>query len=179
MYVERNCSCPLGLADEVDGPRFQFSLFMNAVNRLMAVGHFNIGFFPYPPGTPSARGSHKALWSSSRNMARSPCWPARASTTKWGVGRLCRLRVTLDRAARCGLFPRGERPVLATRRHPRQDRKALRNPGFPFQEGRLQDALGWSRGNTDPGLAGWGFLTKRTECCLRCQIAFATWSRFS
>jgi hypothetical protein len=44
----------------------------------------------------------------------------------------------LDRAARRGLFPRGERPALGTRRHPRQDRKALRKPGFPFQEGRLR-----------------------------------------
>jgi hypothetical protein len=26
------------------------------------------------------------------------------------------------------------------------------------QEGRLLDALGWSRGNTDSGFAGWGFL---------------------
>ena len=25
----------------------------------------------------------------------------------------------------------GERPALGTRRHPRQDRKALRKPGFP------------------------------------------------
>jgi hypothetical protein len=31
------------------------SLFRNAVNRLMAVGHFDIGFLPYTPGTPSAR----------------------------------------------------------------------------------------------------------------------------
>jgi hypothetical protein len=36
--------------------------------------------------------------------------------TKWGGGRLCRIRVTLDRAARRGLFPRGERPALGTRR---------------------------------------------------------------
>jgi hypothetical protein len=34
-----------------------------------------------------------------------------------GGGRLCRLRVTLDRAARRGLPPRGERPALGTRRH--------------------------------------------------------------
>src|SRR5580704_7788740 len=54
--------------------------------------------------------------------------------TKWGGGRLCRIRVTLDRAARRGLFPRGERPALGTRRHPRQDRKALRKPGFPFRK---------------------------------------------
>jgi hypothetical protein len=33
-----------------------------------------------------------------------------------GVGRLCRLRVTLERAARRGLFPKGERPALGTRR---------------------------------------------------------------
>jgi hypothetical protein len=33
-----------------------------------------------------------------------------------GGGRLCRIRVTLDRAARRGLFPRGERPALGTRR---------------------------------------------------------------
>jgi hypothetical protein len=51
--------------------------------------------------------------------------------TKWGGGRLCRIRVTLDRSARRGLFPRGECPALGTRRHPRQDRKALRKPGFP------------------------------------------------
>jgi hypothetical protein len=49
-------------------------------------------------------------------------------------------------AARRGLFPRGERPALGTRRHPRQDRKALRKPGFPFQEGRLR-RFGLSRGN--------------------------------
>jgi hypothetical protein len=47
-----------------------------------------------------------------------------------GGGRLCRIRVTLDRVARRGLFPRGERLALGTRRHPRQDRKALRKPGF-------------------------------------------------
>jgi hypothetical protein len=47
-----------------------------------------------------------------------------------GGGRLCRLRVTLDRAARRGLFPRGERPALGTRRRQRQDRKGLRKPGF-------------------------------------------------
>jgi hypothetical protein len=35
-----------------------------------------------------------------------------------GGGRLCRLRVTLDRAARRGLFPRGERPALGTRQTP-------------------------------------------------------------
>jgi hypothetical protein len=51
--------------------------------------------------------------------------------------RLCRLRVTLDRAARRGLFPRGVRPALGTRRHPRQDRKALRKPWVSVQEGRL------------------------------------------
>jgi hypothetical protein len=33
--------------------------------------------------------------------------------TKWGGGRLCRLRVTLDRTARRGLFPRGERSGFA------------------------------------------------------------------
>jgi len=33
-----------------------------------------------------------------------------------GGGRLCRLRVTLDRAVRRGLFPRGERPALRTRK---------------------------------------------------------------
>jgi hypothetical protein len=53
------------------------------------------------------------------------------------TGRLCRPRVTLDRAARRGLFPRGERPALGTRRFvdsPRQDRKALRKSGFPNNE---------------------------------------------
>jgi Tn3 transposase DDE domain len=48
-----------------------------------------------------------------------------------GGGRLCRIRVTLDRAARRGLFPRGERPALGTVDSPRQDRRALRKPGFP------------------------------------------------
>src|SRR6516225_4563457 len=76
-----------------------------------------------------------------------------------GVDRLCRLRVTLDRAARRGLFPRGERPALGTRRLPRQDRKALRKPGFPFRKVGSR-RFGLSRGNTDPGFAGWGFLLR-------------------
>src|SRR5580693_4375277 len=59
--------------------------------------------------------------------------PASASVDGGG-GRLCRLRVTLDRTARRGLFPRGERPAFGTRRHPRQDRKALRKPGCPFRK---------------------------------------------
>jgi hypothetical protein len=42
---------------------------------------------------------------------------ARKRSVDGGVGRLCRLRVTLERAARRGLFPRGERPALGTRRH--------------------------------------------------------------
>ena len=39
---------------------------------------------------------------------------------------------------------------------PRQDRKALRKPGFPFQEGRLRSF--WAQPmKPDPGFAGWGF----------------------
>ena len=40
---------------------------------------------------------------------------------------------------------------------PRQDRKALRKPGFPFQEGRLR-RFGLSRGNPVPALRDGGFL---------------------
>ena len=95
----------------------------------------------------------KSAGAAKRNKWRGP----RERSVDGGGGRLCRIRVTLERAARRGLFPRGERPALGTRRHPRQDRKALRKPGFPFQEGRLR-RFGLSRGNSDPGFAGWGFL---------------------
>ena len=70
----------------------------------------------------------KSAGAAKRNKWRGP------RACRGGGGRLCRLRVTLDRAARRGLFPRGERPALGTRRLPRQDRKALRKPGFPFRK---------------------------------------------
>ena len=76
-----------------------------------------------------------------------------------GGGRLCRLRVTLDRPARRGLFPRGERPALGTRRLPMQDRKALRKPGFPFRKVGSR-RLGLEPRKPGPGFAGWGFLLR-------------------
>src|SRR6202030_3132925 len=81
-----------------------------------------------------------------RNKWRGP----RERSVDGGGGRLCRIRVTLDRAARRGLFPRRERPALGTRRHPRQDRKALRKPAFPFRKVGSR-RFGLSRGNSDPG----------------------------
>jgi hypothetical protein len=71
----------------------------------------------------------KSAGAAKRNKWTGP----RERSVDGGGGRLCRLRVTLDRPARRGLFPRGERPALGTRRLPRQDRKALRKPGFPIE----------------------------------------------
>src|ERR1700675_1926821 len=89
----------------------------------------------------------KSAGAAKRNKWRGP----RERSVDGGGGRLCRLRVTLERAARRGLFPRGERPALRRVDTPRQDRKALRKPGFPFQEGRLR-RFGLSRGNPVPAL---------------------------
>ena len=55
----------------------------------------------------------KSAGAAKRNKWRGP----RERSVDGGGGRLCRLRVTLERAARRGLFPRGERPALGTRRH--------------------------------------------------------------
>src|SRR5580704_5061889 len=99
-----------------------------------------------PPGRPSP--------GRSTATGRRPQFAMPSST-----GAQTRLRVTLDRAARRGLFPRGERPALGTRRLPMQDRKALRKPGFPFRKVGSR-RFGLSRGNTDPGFAGWGFLLR-------------------
>ena len=52
----------------------------------------------------------QACSSEKRNKWRGP------RACRGGGGRLCRIRVTLDRAARRGLFPRGESPALGTRR---------------------------------------------------------------
>src|ERR1700719_2175528 len=88
-----------------------------------------------------------------RNKWRGP----RERSVDGGGGGLCRLRVTLERTARRGLFPRGERPALGTRRHPRQDRKALRKPGCPFRKVGSR-RFGLEPRNPGPGFAGWGFL---------------------
>jgi hypothetical protein len=89
----------------------------------------------------------KSAGAAKRNKWRGP----RECSVDGGGGRLCRLRVTLDRAARRGLFPRGERPALGTRRLPRQDRKALRKPGFPFRK------VGSRRLGLEPRKPGPGF----------------------
>ena len=89
----------------------------------------------------------KSAGAAKRNKWRGP----RERSVDGGGGRLCRLRVTLDRAARRGLFPRGERPALGTRRFPRQDRKALRKPGFPYRKVG-GDALGSAEETPSPAL---------------------------
>ena len=105
--------------------------------------------------------------SSAVRAAEKPCSPCR----HWSMGRRAKRRrgsrpfmpasryFTLDRPARRGLFPRGERPALGTRRLPRQEEKGVTETWVSVQEGRLR-RFGLSRGNTDPGFAGWGFLLR-------------------
>jgi hypothetical protein len=76
--------------------------------------------------------------------------------TKWG-GRLCRIRVTLDRTAHRGLFTRGERPALGRVDIRGKIGRRYENLGFPFRK------VGSRRFGLEPrkpgrGFAGWGFL---------------------
>src|ERR1700722_14349374 len=94
----------------------------------------------------------KSAGAAKRNKWRGP----RERSVDGGGGRLCRICVTLDRAARRGLFPRGERPALGRGDSRGKIGRRYGNLGFRFRKVG-GDALGSAR-KPGPGFAGWGFL---------------------
>jgi hypothetical protein len=127
----------------------------NLITALSALWHSS-GFVSFSPvGKPTSLTMNPSILTPSQKgippllPLDGPPQRLEGTRRRWGVGCLCRIRVLLTAGA--PWQPEG----APGPRH--FERRALREPWFPVQEGRLR-RFGLSRGNSGPGFAGWGFL---------------------